>query len=291
LLKLAVINDEVSQELDIAIALAQEFYFDGLELRSLWDKGLPQLSDDDIEEIRDMMDDAGLEVACLASPFFKSHIDSEEEYKQHLDILRRCIDITHKLDTNLIRGFGFWREGAENYKIDDILARYKEPKKILEGEGVYLVIENEHDTLLCNAKTLREFLDRIDSPNIKGLWDPGNEIFDPDGITPFPDAYNLLKDQILHIHLKNAKEIDGKMEACPLDEGKADIKAHLKGLIDDGYEGYVSLETHYRKKKAISSELLKSPTGSQFSMGGEEATYESAQILVSMLAELTEEEV
>ena len=39
MIKLGVITDEVSQDLEEAIQFAQRFQLDGLEIRSVWDRG------------------------------------------------------------------------------------------------------------------------------------------------------------------------------------------------------------------------------------------------------------
>ena len=37
---LSIISDEISQDPDIAIALARQYAFDGIELRSIWNLSL-----------------------------------------------------------------------------------------------------------------------------------------------------------------------------------------------------------------------------------------------------------
>ena len=54
----------------------------------------------------------------------------------------------------------------------------------------------------------------------------------------------------------------------------------------DGYQGYCSLETHYRLGARISEELMRLPQGSGFSDGGMAATGESALALEQLLKEV-----
>jgi hypothetical protein len=50
------------------------------------------------------------------------------------------------------------------------------------------------------------------------------------------------------------------------------VARQLEALRRDAYEGFVSLETHYRVHAALDDELVKRPGGSAFSAGGEEGT-------------------
>ena len=66
--QLAVISDEVSQDLDTVIEFAQRFRLTGIEVRSLWDKGPFDFSPADVEKIRRKTAEAGL--ALLQSEGF-----------------------------------------------------------------------------------------------------------------------------------------------------------------------------------------------------------------------------
>jgi sugar phosphate isomerase/epimerase len=106
------------------------------------------------------------------------------------------------------------------------------------------------------------------------LWDPCNEVFANGGKNPFPQGYDWIKDSMIHMHIKDAKknEGSGEVECTPIGEGVIDYEGHFKQLKEDGYEGYLSLETHWRPKKELSEDLLDRPGGSAFSELGEEAT-------------------
>src|SRR3972149_383370 len=85
--KLAVFTDEVSQDFGRVIRVADEYGLDGLEIRSVWNHGPEQLGESEIALMKKMLADARLEVCCVASPFFKCELDSDDEYRRHLEIL------------------------------------------------------------------------------------------------------------------------------------------------------------------------------------------------------------
>ena len=68
MIKRSVITDEVSQDPGEVIAFAQAFHLDGLELRTICGKGLLEMDDTLIEELRGRFQDAGLAVCCFSLP-------------------------------------------------------------------------------------------------------------------------------------------------------------------------------------------------------------------------------
>src|SRR5215510_3390543 len=70
-LKLGVINDEITQDLDHALAVARELGLEFVELRAMWNKNLMDLKDDEVKEARRLLTKYGLKVSDIASPFLK----------------------------------------------------------------------------------------------------------------------------------------------------------------------------------------------------------------------------
>jgi len=290
--KLAVFTDEVSQDLQRVIEIAREFELKGLEIRSLWNKKGPQdLTSEDIKRIKEIVKGSGLTICSIASPFFKCNINSEEEYKVHLKILRDCISLAQQLDCPLIRGFAFWRKGNFEENLEKIISKFEEPIKILEKEGITLGIENEAATFIGNGKNLSRFLSKIDSPYIKAVWDPANSIFDPEGEVPYPDGYEAIKRWMVHMHLKDARRdsTTGEPKCVPVGKGAIDFRGQLKALKNDNYEGYVSLETHWRPEEELSEEEINLPGGEKFSRLAEKASRICLENLQKLMREITQE--
>ncbi len=272
--KLAVFTDEVSQDFERAVGLGKEYELEGIEIRSVWDKPPQNLSPEDIDRMKGMLEGTGIRICSIASPFFKCDIDSDEEYRQHLDILRKCIALGKAFDCSIIRGFAFWRKGDAEAVWDRILEKYQEPIKVLEEENVTLALENEGSTFLRTAGDVKKFLDDLKNEHLKAMWDPCNSLYSPEaGEVPYPDGYQTIKDQMVHMHMKDSR-VDpetGKRACCVVGEGDIDWVGQFKALIDDGYEGYVSLETHWRAEE-LTAEEKQRPGGEKFSRGAEVAS-------------------
>lgn len=273
--KKGVITDEISQDFKIAVGLALKHRLDGVEIRSVWEKGPHELDKLDIGNIKAILSNTNLEVCGISAPFFKCDIDNVAEVDLHLEILKKCIELAHETGTKIIRGFTFWGKGDFKENLSKIASRFEKPLKILEKENLTLALEFDPSVFATNARKLVSVIEAINSPLVKALWDPGNDIYEPDGEIPFPDGYEIIKPHMVHMHLKDAAKLhDGKIVGTPIGDGQVDYKGHFSELVKCGYSGYVVLETHYRKKHDISAEQLALPKGSAFSYLGYEATEE-----------------
>ena len=96
--KLAVISDEISQDFQTVVNVASEYKLNGVEIRSVWDKPPQALTDDDMSKMKDILDETGIIVIGIASPFFKCNIDNEQERRDHLEILKKCINSLQRED-------------------------------------------------------------------------------------------------------------------------------------------------------------------------------------------------
>lgn len=274
---ISVISDEISQDFSRIVAVAKDFpILKGVEPRSVWDKGLPALSDEDCRKIKQMADDAGLRIVALASPFFKCDLGDAQQYAQHLDYLRRFAEIAHLWDTLIVRGFTFWRTGPAASVWQQLLDAFEEPLRICEQEDIYLGIENESSTHIATAAEAARLYQDISHPRFRAIWDPANEVFAEEGELPFPDAWERVKPWVIHVHLKDAVKDPSAPEGArcvPIGEGGyIDFPGQFRALREMGYRGACSLETHWRPQKELDADLLNRPGGAAFSEGGEEAS-------------------
>ncbi len=285
-MRLAVITDEVSQDLQKVLELVRKFEVDGIEVRSVWNKGPHELSASDIAQIKKLTADFGMVVCSIASPFLKCDYGDEAQYHEHLDILRRCLDLANELGAPLVRIFTFWRKPPFP-SWDEIVEKLMPAVQLVEGTNLVLGIENEPSTMATNAHKVVEVLTRLNHPQVKAVWDPGNDIFDPDREVPYPDGYETIKPWIVHIHLKdgrwNAKE--QRFEPLPIGEGEVDYLGQFRALMRDGYQGFLSLETHWRPTTQLPEDIVQMPKGDQFSYMGDVATEECLRRLLRLLKE------
>ena len=258
-MKVGIFSDEISQNFAYALKVIKELGAGYVELRSMWGKNLMDLSSDELRKAKELIEKSNLKVCAIASPILKCHLGRKEveratgnthlakdkSYSGHLEILEHSFDLAHMFDTNIVRVFSFWRKGnLTDEVLGQILQRFEIPIKRAEEENIILALENEHQCFIRNGKESRQFLDRISSKNVRLIWDPGNAFFS--GEVPYPDGYSLIKDRIVHVHVKDAgKNEKGRPIWLPVGKGEIDFRGQFQALREDNFSGVVSLETHY----------------------------------------------
>ena len=261
--RVAVINDEISQDFDHACYVAaHDFGLQWIELRGMWKKNLTELDAAEIKQALDILEKYKLRVTDIASPLYKAdwpgaplskqserrdQFHADFDFKQQDALLEHCIDLAKTFHTDRIRCFDFWRlDGVKPYR-DAINNKLRQAARRCAKDDLILLLENE---MSCNTATGAEAaatLKAVPEPNFMLNWDPGNAATFPDN-KPFPDGYNLLpKHRIGHCHAKNVvRKPDGKWEWAPVGTGIVDWAAQLRALQRDGFRFAVSLETHWR---------------------------------------------
>lgn len=260
--KLSVITDEITQDFGRAVEVAaKEFGLGYVELRELWGKNLMKLDAKEVGEARRLLERSRLRVSSIASPIFKvdwpgapvsrfsprrDQFGADFVFTQQNELLDRALDLTRAFNTDRIRIFDFWRlEDQKPYRaaIDQELieAAAKAGKR-----GITLLLENEQS---CNTATGAEAartLSVVRASNFMLNWDPGNAA--TRGETPFPDGYAMLpKARIGYMHCKDVvRKPDGKTEWAAMGRGIVDYVGQFRALKKDGYNGVLSLETHWR---------------------------------------------
>ncbi len=66
--QLSVITDEISQNFDHALDIAQQFNIEAVEVRSLWNKNIVFLSDDELNQMKAALDKHNMRLSVVCSP-------------------------------------------------------------------------------------------------------------------------------------------------------------------------------------------------------------------------------
>ena len=268
--KTGIITDEVSQDITVAISLAQEFHLDAIEIRSVDEKNPFQLTCADYHRIKALADDAGLEVCCVGSPFFKCDIDDKQTVAEHMEGLQHAVEGAHILGTQKIRGFAFWKSpNANEARISEM---YEPVIRLMEQEDMVMALESEPSVNTGNMMQLASLLQTINHPRIRALFDPGNEICDHTAPPPYPHGYRVLKPYLAHVHIKDMIRTQQGYDPACIGKGAVDFRMIFSALKQDEYDGYATLETHWRMRERMDEELMTRPQGSDFSSGGERAS-------------------
>lgn len=280
-MKISFITDEFTQNIEEAIMFAKEYRIQGLELRSIDNKPIHMFSLAETRNLRTLLDENGLCVSNISSSFFKCIANSQNVAKElrKLEVLCKIAEI---LECNTIRGFAFFREDNEK-QIQELLVHYENATEILKKYQKRLLLESDPSVNTTNHQMLAELLSQLDTNYYAAVYDPGNCLYDPYNENPFPTAYQVIAPYLKHIHIKDVVRKDGELICVAPGEGLVGFHNLLKQLKQDGYNGWLSLEPHYRKGHVLTEEQMRLPTGTRFSDWGYQAMQESVESLYKLL--------
>ncbi len=269
--KLGIITDEVSQDFEEALKFAKEYNLECVELRSAWEKNPFQYTDEDFNKIACLLKKHNMPLVCISSPFYKCSYNDERTKAEHIEGLKRLIAYKDLLGFSMIRCFDFIRE--DGVTLEDIKEAFKKPVELCEKAGITLVLESEPSANSYNCKATAETVKYINSPVLRALYEPGNNIYSDTDEVPYPDGYNAVKDVFCHVHIKDAIRENGETVGVAIGSGAVDYEGMMKEFISSGFDGAVVFEPHY-KPGGMSEELLRNPQGSAISAFGDIASRE-----------------
>lgn len=295
-MKLAFITDEVTQSFEDAVALAKDQGLAGLELRSVEDRPIDQAAPEQVEAWRGLLEREGLSVSNLASTFYKCDLRDGAAVDSDQEKLVRLCRIAEAFDCQTIRGFAFFQAGPLCQMLEEIVDAFARPLETLHKHNKCLLLEADPSVHGTNHRQLASILQALVQrygqavrPLIGAIYDPGNDVYDPEGEQPFPEGYRAIRPWLRHVHIKDAVQGPGGPECVRVGDGLVDYPGLLRALRSDGYEGWLSMETHYRAGRRIDEAAMRLPQGSDFSQGGLAAMVESIASLRRMQKEAAEE--
>jgi L-ribulose-5-phosphate 3-epimerase len=257
---IAAITDEFSLDLDIALDAMAKIGMTGAELRLIGDRNVIDLSDAEVADVRRRVERRGMQVLSIASPVLKCVLPDAPPIDERLEqdvfgsaytiddqprLSKRAFQIAGMTGAKIIRVFSYWRTTAPERCLDRIVDALKDLADRAADRGLIIGLENEQ---ACNAGTGAEagrVLAALDHPALGLIWDPANASIL--GEVPFPEGYSKLPaSRIVHVHAKDCVVSGHKPTWGALGTMGIDWRGQLAALKRDGYQGAISLETHWR---------------------------------------------
>lgn len=226
--------------------------FDGVEV-ALDEAGELSLTstEDEITNIARQAQAHGIELYSVATGLYWRYsltADSPQTRQKALDIAKRQIDTAARIgcETVLIVpgavGVDFAPEcGVIPY--ETALRRALEAIGTLapyaQAAGVDIGLENVWNKFLLSAVEMREFIDRIGSPQVGAYFDIGNVV-----ASGYPEHWpDILGSRIKKVHVKDFSRSVGTLNGfCPLLAGDVDFPAVMAALRRIGYDGWMTAE-------------------------------------------------
>ena len=257
--KLGIITDELTGELQDALPFLTGYHLHWCELREMWGKNIMNMSKEELARAKKLITDAGLQVSDVGSPIFKWNLpqmpakanEKRDEFKANFvesdadRLLHQSFDLARHFGTNKVRIFSYWRVEDPQKAYPYVRDKLADAARLAAKAEIVLVLENEHTCNVGTGRELGHLIKDINSPALRGNWDPGNAAMLDE--IPYPNGYEAVKGQFAHMHIKDVRKnaVTGKKEWAPVGGGFIDWKGQMQALHKDGYDGTMSLETHY----------------------------------------------
>ena len=231
--------DEIGNELSLQISEMNRHGIGYIEARGINGKNIGDYTVEEIKDVKKQLDEGGMKVSALGSPFGKINI--KDDFEPHFEKFKNGVELAKVLETKYIRGFSFFfTDGADydQYR-SEVISRVKAMVDYAGQHGIVYLHENEKGIYGDTPERCLDLIKAIDSPYLRATFDPAN--FVQCGVDTLK-AYDMLKDYIEYMHIKDAKFSDGTV--VPAGMGDGNVKQILSNLKADGFEGFVSLEPH-----------------------------------------------
>ncbi len=249
-MRVSILSDEVSVDPVAACELASEWGLKHLELRLWMNTRAPVgMSDADMQRVRQVAADFGLDFPSISPGLFKLRVDSPQ-YVEHCGPFReRCFDLAETLGASLVvlfpplcDSFDEWDSYPEH-----VVADLRACAEAAAARGLTLALENEPACYGGRGQSLARLLGAIDHPAMRANWDPGNHTNATH--EDFRHGYAAVRPYHVHTHVKDYR-VGGGGSAVPPGEGDVDWLGQLQALKSDHYAGLLVLETHFVPKIA-----------------------------------------
>ena len=238
-LRLSGFADEIAPEVPAQIAGLAENRLGFVEVRGVGGKGVLDLSETEVVNLRDRLREAAIGVSAIGSPIGKVAIRSD--LGEHFARFEVALERARQLGTRYVRLFSFYHEGetaaAVRGAVVEQLARMARRAR---QQGITLLHENEKDIYGDVPRRCLDLVESVNSPHLRLTFDPAN--FVQCGVGPLAEAWPLLAPHTEYFHIKDAVAATGAV--VPAGYGDAGIEAILGKALAAGFDGFLSLEPH-----------------------------------------------
>ena len=237
---LSAFADEIAPELDIQMDVLKKFNMHYIEMRGVNGRPLVEYTISEVKKIRRQLDEKGFKISSIGSPIGKIKII--DDFEPHLELFKHTVEVANILESKYIRMFSFFmpkNEDPAKYR-DEVMERWTRFIEAAKGAGLVLLHENEKDIYGDTPERCLDLLKTLNCTYLKAIFDPAN--FVQCDVETYPEAYEMLKDFIVYMHIKDALFKDRSV--VPSGEGDGKVAEILKDLYKKGFDGFASLEPH-----------------------------------------------
>ena len=256
-------TDKYRLSLDGIFRKVKELGCDYVHLVYQWN-----FTQDDVPAIRALVEQHDVRISCVHSLTQLNRPTSAAEIEQEREQLSTALEIARTFGAGLVAcNFGENASRDHDAAIAACKHNYKSCFAAAADTGITIVVENTcsanvGDEITTSAQGMLRLIEGVGSAAFKLQFDAGN--LQSVGEEAYPYAYDLLKEHIRLIHLKDVAPYDGSVSdhcraeaarkligtaakryvTVPVGQGVVDWEGFMGSLINDGYRGFLDVEPH-----------------------------------------------
>lgn len=259
LMKLGVITDCFRKPIEESILLAAKLGLNGVQIYATTGEFSPDTLTAEKKKIyMKLLKDNGLEISAFCGDMGGHGFEIAKDNGERVEKTKRIVDLAAEFGVKVITThIGVIPADEKEPRFDIMLEALSRCGEYAAAGGVTLAIETGPET----APVLYRFVSKI-KKGVGVNLDPANFVM-VTGQDPVKAVY-LLKDHIVHTHLKDGRKLknsdpkeiydhfaDGGIAALnvadyfietPIGEGDVNWKEYIGALKDIGYQGYLTVE-------------------------------------------------
>lgn len=239
MIRISAFADEISADPNEQIDVLERHGIRHIEFRSIHGINVLDLSHEQHEDFRALLERRGVSLSAIGSPIGKIQIT--DPFEPHLERFETAMRLAEFYQTPNIRIFSYYIRPGEDPTAhrDEVMSRMAAKAERAAARGLRLVLENEKGIYGDTADRVRDILDTVDSPALGHAFDPANYL---EVGQPVQAAWDLLKSRVIHFHVKDYDTTLHKN--VPTGQGEGLIAQLLADAVASGYEGFAVLEPH-----------------------------------------------
>lgn len=249
-MRIAVISDELSDDLEGAIQLGTQLGIRSYELRwvrlpgTFMRRRLSDLSSEDAAPLSRIIRQHEVTVSAISSGIFHSAC-TEDELKIQFSRLERCCRLAEAFQTQNIIIHGFLaqngrRNGVCPAQVIDCLGR---AAQWAGAQGFHLLLRNTPDCYADTGTRSAAIVCAVNSPALSVSWDPCSAF--QAGEDAASEGYDWVSPFVRDVRVRDQKRrAETGMEDTVLGQGDVEWPAIAHALARDGYQGTLTLGTH-----------------------------------------------
>ncbi len=237
--KISGFSDEIASDIVTQFEVLNRLGIRYFEPRGINGKNISSLSTDEVNELKAVMREYGIEASSIGSPVGK--VKLSDGFDEHFGLFRRTVNTAKILGTRYIRIFSFYHDNTEwsEEERTEVLKRLARMIEYAVDNDVILLHENEKDIYGDTGERCMELMSELYCDNFKAVFDPAN--FVQCG-TDTKKAYDMLRPYVEYMHIKDA--VMGSGRVVPAGFGGGNLSYIVTDFIKNGSGGFLSLEPH-----------------------------------------------